>query len=116
MECFLKKSAPSNGCATLATLNVCLVEKPGRTKEIVFLPKVSIDEPLAARRRCPGRARSWEAWRKDTGRTDMSAPLSTRKEVSEALSKTDIDPEETVLREGAPDVIDVRRELFPKPE
>ena len=46
----------------------------------------------------------------------MSAPLSTRKEVLETLSNTDIDPEETVLREGVPDVIDVRRELFPKPE
>ena len=43
----------------------------------------------------------------------MSAPVSTRKEDLEDSSKTDIDPEETEFKVIVPDVIDVRRWLFP---
>ena len=44
----------------------------------------------------------------------MSAPVSTRKEDCEDLSKTDIDPDDTEFKEIVPDVIDVRRWLFPE--
>ena len=45
----------------------------------------------------------------------MSAPVSTRKEDLEELSYTDMDPEETELREIVPDATDVRRWRFPAP-
>ena len=51
---------------------------------------------------------------KDNGSTDMSAPVSTRKEDSEDSSKTDIDPVETEFKEMVPGAIDARRWRFPK--
>ena len=74
-------------------------------------------EPLAARSRCPGRAGGSLApggtFKKDNGSTEMSAPVSTKKEELEEVSQTDIDPVETEFNERGPDVTDVRRLLFP---
>ena len=53
--------------------------------------------------------------KKDSGITEMSAPLSTRKEHWEFESQTDMDPEEEVLRETMPGVIGARRWRFPEP-
>ena len=46
---------------------------------------------------------------KDKGKTEMSAPLSTRKEHLDTESKTDIDPEVSVFKEMMPGVTDARR-------
>ena len=43
----------------------------------------------------------------------MSAPLSTRNEHCDEASKTDIDPEDEVLSETMPGVVDARRWRFP---
>ena len=56
-----------------------------------------------------------EDFKNAKGITEMSAPLSTRKENPELESKTDIDPEDEVLRETMPGVIAARRWLFPEP-
>ena len=53
---------------------------------------------------------------KDKGNTEMSAPLSTRKEHLEEASKTDIDPNDEVLSETMPGVADARLWRFPKPD
>ena len=45
----------------------------------------------------------------------MSAPLSIKKDVPETLSKTDMEPEVTELREMMPDAIGVRLWSFPVP-
>ena len=82
------------------------------------MPKVSIKEPFAALKRCPGHGVDGLEFalivKKDKGSTDMSAPVSTKKEDPEDSSKTDIDPEETEFKEIVPDVNDVRRWLFPE--
>ena len=44
----------------------------------------------------------------------MSAPVSTKKADLEEESQTDIEPLETEFNDGVPDVIDVRRSLFPE--
>ena len=115
MECLRKKSAPRSGCETLATLKECFTVNPGRESVSVFVPKVSIKVPFAARRRCPGRGtRSLcDLGRKEIGITEMSAPLSIKNEVPEALSNTDIEPEETELREMMPDATGARLWRFP---
>ena len=120
MENFLKKSAPKIGCATLATRKECLAEKPGNCKVKDLVPKVSMVEPLAALRRWPGRGMGalllLSLIIKDNGITEMSAPLSTRKEHLEVASKTDIDPDDEVLSETMPGVIDARLWRFPDPD
>ena len=82
------------------------------------MPKASIKEPFAALKRCPGRGvgglEPALVAKKDKGSTDMSAPVSTKKEDREDSSKTDIDPEDTEFKEIVPDVTDVRRWLFPE--
>ena len=82
------------------------------------MPKVSIKEPFAALNRCPGRGggglEPGLMARKYNGSTDMSAPVSTKKEEPEDSSQTDIDPEDTEFKEIVPDVMDVRRWLFPE--
>ena len=84
-----------------------------------FCPKVSIKVPLAARRRWPGLGKElpkdFSLDKKEIGNTDMSAPLSIKKEYFDAESKTDIDPEESVTRETMPGVNDARRWSFPGP-
>ena len=66
---------------------------PERFKSIDLVPNVSINEPLAARRRCPGRKRGLEeGGKKDNGITDMSAPVSTKKDNPETASDTDMEP------------------------
>ena len=76
-------------------------------------------EPFAALRRCPGRGGgilepALMVKKDKKTSTDMSAPVSTKKEDFEDSSKTDIDPVETEFKEIVPDVIDVRRWLFPE--
>ena len=82
------------------------------------MPKVSINEQLAALRRCPGRAGgslvAGLRFKKDKGSTKMSAPVSTKKEDLETLSKTDIEPEDTEFKERVPGVIDARLSRFPR--
>ena len=85
IENFLKKSAPKIGCATLATRKECFVVIPGNFSESVLVPKVSIKEPLAARRRWPGRDTKGTDL-KEVGSTEMSAPLSTRKRCPDSSS------------------------------
>ena len=118
-ECFLKKSAPRIGLSTLATLNEWRAEKLGRSKRMDFLPKVSMKVPFAALSLCPclgGRALiDLLADKKDVGNTDMSAPLSIKKEHFEVASHTDMDPAESVTRETMPGVNDARRWSFPGP-
>ena len=74
--------------------------------------------PFAALRRCPGRGRDGGepcvTGRKDNGSTDISAPVSTKKEHLEDSSNTDIDPADTELREMVPGAIDARRWRFPE--
>ena len=116
-ECFLKKSAPKIGLATLATRKQCRAEKPGSSRDTDFLPNVSINVPLAARRRWPGRGVGDLLLLllsiKDKGNTEMSAPLSTKKEHCDAESKTDKEPEDSVVKETMPGVTDARRWRFP---
>ena len=116
-ECFLKKSAPSMGLSTLATLKEWRAEKPGKVKSNDFLPKVSIKVPFAARRRCPGRGKTAEflSDKKESGKTDMSAPLSIKNEHFDVESDTDMEPEESLLSETMPGVNDARRWSFPGP-
>ena len=67
---------------------------PARFKLTDLVPKVSMKDPFAARRRCPGRGRRdvEQAGKKDKGITEMSAPVSTKKENSDSLSNTDMEP------------------------
>ena len=91
-ECFLKKSAPRMGLSTLATRNEWRAEKLGRSKRMDFLPKVSMKVPFAARNLWPrlGERSLLDllADKKDVGKTDMSAPLSIKKEHFEVESNT----------------------------
>ena len=107
------------GLATLATRKQCRVENPGSSRETDFLPKVSIKVPLAARSRCPGRDAGVLLVLvfsiKDKGNTEMSAPLSTKKEHCDTESKTDMEPEDSVVKETMPGVTDARRWRFPGP-
>ena len=84
-----------------------------------FLPKVSIKVPFAARRRwpCLGKKLPVDCFldKKEIGNTDMSAPLSIKKEHFEAESKTDIDPDVSVTREIMPGANDARLWSFPGP-
>ena len=49
------------------------------------------------------------------GKTEMSAPLSIKKESPVFLSLTDMEPEDVmVLREMVPGIIDARRWSFPE--
>ena len=105
------------GLSTLAILNECCAEKPGRVNVIDFLPKVSIKVPFAARRRCPGLGKIADfcSGRKESGKTEMSAPLSIKNEHCEVESNTDMDPEESLLSETMPGVNDARLWRFPGP-
>ena len=116
-EWFLKKSAPKIGLSTLATLKECLAEKPGSVKSIDFFPKVSINVPFAARSLCPGLGNPADflSVRKESGKTEMSAPLSIKNWHFEVESSTDIDPEESLLSETMPGVGDARHWSFPEP-
>ena len=117
MEFLRKKSAPRIGCPTLATRKECDTENPPNRRRSVLVPKVSMYEPLAARRRCPGWAGGSFApcltFKNDNGSTEMSAPVSTKKADLEEVSQTDIEPLETEFKDRVPDVIDVRRSRFP---
>ena len=79
-----------------------------------MVPKVSINDPLAARRRWPGLGVKGTDL-KEVGSTEMSAPLSTRKEYPDSSSCIDMDPEDTELRKIGPGVIDARLWSFPMP-
>ena len=81
------------------------------------MPKVRIEVPLAATRR-PELADGGLSTR-ETGKTDTSAPLSTRKSLPEALSRRDMAPpewemEEIEGEEDVPGAIAARRDRFPE--
>ena len=78
---------------------------------------VSIKVPFAARRRCPCLGKTADFWsgKNESGKTDMSAPLSIKKEHFDVESNTDMDPEESLLSETMPGVSDARRWSFPGP-
>ena len=46
-----KKSVPKMGRFTSARINLCATLSPGKEREMVFFPKVRIEEPFAALRR-----------------------------------------------------------------
>ena len=93
IECFRKNSAPKMGWLTRATLKECLTLNPERFKSIDLVPKVSINEPFAALRRCPGLKRGLEEGdKKVKGITEMSAPVSTKKDNLDTVSSTDMEP------------------------
>ena len=95
----------------------CSVFSPGKCKERILEPKVSIDDPLAATREAErGARRSAE----EAGKTETSAPVSTKKCLLEDKSFKDRDVGEDAevrwLIEVLPGVIDPRRERFPNVE
>ena len=71
-----KKSEPRIGFFTSANRKRCVSLRPGRDKKIDLLPKVLMADPFAAVRDTEGQF----LCAADAGKTDMSAPLSSKKE------------------------------------
>ena len=93
-----KKSAPRIGRVTLAIKKRCCTSCPG-AKEIFRdrLPKVLIEEPLAAMRFV---VFAWNWSVADAGNTHSSAPESTKNDLPERRSVMDMVPaEETEAEE-----------------
>ena len=63
--------------------------KDGKDRKMSRLPKALMEEPLAARNVAEGRLRRCEG---DAGKTETSAPLSTRKARRSRRQKTDRAP------------------------
>ena len=72
-----KKSVPRMGFLTSARINTCTTRKPGKERGIFFFPYVWIEDPLAARSLA---ADLLFFCAEVAGKTETSAPLSTRKE------------------------------------
>ena len=71
-----KKSEPNIGVLTSASKNLCTTLSPGKAKEMSLLPKVRMEDPLAANKEM---GEGFFIWVAEAGKTDTSAPLSTRK-------------------------------------
>ena len=90
---------------------MCDVLKIPNCNKISFFPYVGIVDPLAARR---GAADGEEDDEEDAGKTDRSAPVSTKKEVLERESQREIvDGGDTEL-EGGDGVTASRLGRFPE--
>ena len=121
-----KKSVPRTGFFTSARRKRCETLRPGKDKERVFSPKVLILDPLAA---CNTVKLGLTFCSADAGKTDTSAPLSTRKGRRERLQNTDKAPwrgwglaevegeeDTTDIRGGEPGATGgPRRDRFPWP-
>ena len=104
-------------------MNLCLTSNPWSLRGITLTPNVWIDEPLAARRTDPGGELLCAA---DAGKTETSAPLSTRKGRRSRLQKTDSAPadddgegltaaeREEIVGRSPGVTADPRRPRFPK--
>ena len=80
---------PRIGFLTAARRNTCTTRRPGKDKDILFFPKVWIEEPLAAKRLVEEDLLLCAVV---AGKTDTSAPLSTRKERRWRRQKTERAP------------------------
>ena len=83
-SCLEKKSAPSIGRGISAKKNSCTVCKPRKFSLTAAFPDVGIEVPLAACKEVVAGLMGPEC--KDVGKTDTSAPLSTRKSRPEVRS------------------------------
>ena len=85
--CLRKKSDPRIGLETSARRNGCVTVKPENLSWMGAVPNVEIEEPLAATRPClSGEDRS------SAGKTEMSAPVSTKKALLDSSSHTESVP------------------------
>ena len=115
-SCLKKKSDPRIGLETSASLKGCSTQSPVNWSLIWAVPKVRIDDPLAARSFSPSGLDL-----SDAGNTEISAPVSTRNAFLDLSSQTDRVPDgaaETILiwlEEVVPGATAARRGRFPTP-
>ena len=84
-----KKSVPSIGFCTSAKRKLCTTRSPGKERDTDLVPKVRIEDPFAAVRSVVVGVLFCEGV---VGKTDTSAPLSTRKERCWRRQNTDSAP------------------------
>ena len=85
--CFRKKSDPKIGFDTSARRNGCCACSPENLSLMVAVPKVRIEEPFAASKPLSSGQDLSEA-----GKTEMSAPVSTRNAFLDSSSHTESVP------------------------
>ena len=101
-RCSRKKSDPKIGRLTSARRKMCTNLSPGKDSATDLFPKVFIEVPLAARRvvglHCLGRHFLCAG---DAGKTETSAPLSTKKDRFWRWQKTERAPSRVDAEESA---------------
>ena len=86
-----KKSEPKIGRLTSANKKECVTLSPGSERKMFLRPYVCMEEPLAAVKLDKALVFFWAA---DAGKTETSAPLSTRKARRRRRQNTERAPSE----------------------